>query len=60
LVKPWVKRSYQPIRAQNVPAALFKGMLPIARGPLSKTLAGYDLVLVVGAEVWRYCDGLNF
>lgn len=34
--------------------ALFKGMLPIARGPLSEKLKGYDLVLVVGAEVWRY------
>jgi benzoylformate decarboxylase len=33
---------------------LFKGMLPIARGPLSNKLSGYDLVLVVGAEVWRY------
>ena len=33
---------------------LYKGPLPIARGPLSNKLAGYDLVLVVGAEVWRY------
>ena len=33
---------------------LFKGMLPIARGPLSNQLEGFDLVLVVGAEVWRY------
>ena len=33
---------------------LFRGMLPIARGPLSKELEGFDLVLVVGAEVWRY------
>jgi len=33
---------------------LYKGQLPIARGPLSKKLTGYDLVLVVGAEVWRY------
>jgi benzoylformate decarboxylase len=33
---------------------LFKGMLPIARGPLSNKLDGFDLVLVVGAEVWRY------
>ena len=33
---------------------LFKGSLPIARGPLSNTLTGYDLVLVIGAEVWRY------
>jgi benzoylformate decarboxylase len=28
--------------------------LAIARGPLSKQLEGYDLALVVGAEVWRY------
>jgi benzoylformate decarboxylase len=34
--------------------ALYKGSLPIARGPLSDKLTGYDLVLVVGAEVWRY------
>jgi benzoylformate decarboxylase len=33
---------------------LYKGPLPIARGPLSNRLAGFDLVLVVGAEVWRY------
>jgi benzoylformate decarboxylase len=33
---------------------LFQGSLPIARGALSTALAGYDLALVVGAEVWRY------
>jgi benzoylformate decarboxylase len=33
---------------------LYNGPLPIARGPLSDRLAGFDLVLVVGAEVWRY------
>ena len=33
---------------------LFQGALPIARGPLSTALMGFDLVLVVGAEVWRY------
>ena len=33
---------------------LYKGPLPIARGPLSSKLAEFDLVLVVGAEVWRY------
>lgn len=33
---------------------LFQGMLPIARGPLSSALDGFDVVLVVGAEVWRY------
>ena len=32
---------------------LFKGPLPPARGPLSTKLEGFDLVLVVGAEVWR-------
>ena len=34
--------------------ALFKGVLSSARGPLSNKLDGFDLVLVVGAEVWRY------
>jgi benzoylformate decarboxylase len=34
--------------------ALYKGPMAIARGPLSNQLTGYDLVLVVGAEVWRY------
>ena len=33
---------------------LFQGSLPIARGPLSTALTGFDLVLVVGAEIWRY------
>ncbi|KAI4127755.1 MAG: hypothetical protein LQ338_003066 [Usnochroma carphineum] len=33
---------------------LFEGSLPIARGPLSTALTGFDLVLVVGAEIWRY------
>lgn len=33
---------------------LYRGMLPIARGPLSDALEGFDLVLVVGAEIWRY------
>ena len=33
---------------------LFRGSLPIARGALSTALEGYDLALVVGAEVWRY------
>lgn len=32
---------------------LYRGPLPPARGPLSKKLEGFDLVLVVGAEVWR-------
>lgn len=33
---------------------LFKGALPMARGPLSDMITGFDIVLVVGAEVWRY------
>ncbi len=32
----------------------FAGTLPFAIGPLSDKLAGYDLVLVVGAPVFRY------
>ena len=34
---------------------LFAGSLPIARGPLSTAITGRDLVLVIGAEIWRYC-----
>lgn len=33
---------------------LFRGPLPGARGPLSEFLAPFDLVLVVGAEIFRY------
>ena len=33
---------------------LFQGMLPIAQLPLSTALEGFDFILVVGAEVWRY------
>lgn len=33
---------------------LYRGSLPIAQGPLGMALKEYDLVLVVGAEVWRY------
>ena len=33
---------------------LFQGQLPAARGPISDIITGYDIVLVVGAEVWRY------
>lgn len=32
----------------------FRGMLPIAIGPLSKRLAGHDLIVVIGAPVFRY------
>lgn len=33
---------------------LYKGILPPAIGPLSQKLTGHDLVLVVGAPVFRY------
>jgi benzoylformate decarboxylase len=32
----------------------FRGMLPIAIGPLSKRLHGHDLIIVIGASVFRY------
>ena len=32
----------------------FRGMAPIAIGPLSKKLRGHDLIIVVGAQVFRY------
>jgi benzoylformate decarboxylase len=32
----------------------FRGMVPIAIGPLSKKLQGHDLIIVVGAQVFRY------
>ena len=32
----------------------FKGILPPAIGPLAETLAGHDLILVVGASVFSY------
>jgi benzoylformate decarboxylase len=34
--------------------AQFRGALPIAIGPLGERLEGYDLVIVIGAEVFRY------
>jgi benzoylformate decarboxylase len=34
--------------------ALFQGELPSAMGPLSRMLDGFDLVIVVGAPVFRY------
>ncbi len=34
--------------------ALYKGVLPPALGPLGKMLQGFDLVLVLGAPVFRY------
>ncbi len=33
---------------------LFRGVLPPAIGPISETLKGYDLVLVVGSSVFPY------
>jgi len=33
---------------------LFQGPLPFAQKPISDTLSGYDVVLVVGAPVFRY------
>jgi benzoylformate decarboxylase len=32
----------------------FRGMLPIAIGPLSKRLKGHDLIVVIGAPIFRY------
>jgi benzoylformate decarboxylase len=32
----------------------FRGMLPMAIGPLSERLRGHDLIVVVGAQVFRY------
>jgi benzoylformate decarboxylase len=33
---------------------LFQGMLPIAMGPLSDRLRGFDLAVVIGAPIFRY------
>jgi benzoylformate decarboxylase len=32
----------------------FRGMVPIAIGPLGKKLKGHDLIIVIGAQVFRY------
>jgi benzoylformate decarboxylase len=32
----------------------FRGMVPIAIGPLSKKLKGHELIIVIGAQVFRY------
>src|ERR1700730_4435557 len=32
----------------------FRGMVPIAIGPLSKKLKDHDLIIVIGAQVFRY------
>ena len=32
----------------------FRGALPIAIGPLSKKLRGHDLIMVIGAPIFRY------
>src|ERR1700676_1746369 len=34
--------------------AQFRGMAPLAIGPLSQKLRGHDLIIVVGAEVFRH------
>ena len=36
----------------------FQGVLPPAVGPLSETLAGHDLILVVGSQVFAYYPNL--
>lgn len=33
---------------------LYHGPLPMAKGPLGNALEDFDVVLVVGAEIWRY------
>ena len=38
--------------------AHFRGVLPPAVGPLSETLAGHDLILVVGSQVFAYYPNL--
>jgi benzoylformate decarboxylase len=37
---------------------LFRGVLPPAVGPLSEALAGHDLILVVGSQVFAYYPNL--
>jgi benzoylformate decarboxylase len=37
---------------QNHPQ--FQGMLPDAKGPLGQRLSGFDLVIVIGAQIFRY------
>src|SRR5580698_1759407 len=46
---PMAERASFP---QNHPQ--FRGGLPIAIGPLSKRLRGHDLIIVIGAPVFRY------
>jgi benzoylformate decarboxylase len=46
---PYVERTPFP---ESHP--LFRGILPAAIGPVSDLLAGHDLVIVVGAQVFRY------
>ena len=38
--------------------AHFRGVLPPAVGPLSETLAGHDLIVVVGSQVFAYYPNL--
>lgn len=37
---------------QNHPQ--FQGMLPMAKGPLGRQIRGFDLAIVVGAQIFRY------
>jgi benzoylformate decarboxylase len=46
---PMAERASFP---QNHPQ--FRGGLPIAIGPLSKRLRGHDLIIVIGAPIFRY------
>jgi benzoylformate decarboxylase len=46
---PYVERTPFP---ESHP--LFRGVLPAAIGPVSELLAGHDLVIVIGAQVFRY------
>jgi benzoylformate decarboxylase len=46
---PMAERASFP---QNHPQ--FRGGLPIAIGPLSKQLRGHDLIIVIGAPIFRY------
>ena len=48
----WAPLAERASFPQNHPQ--FRGGLPIAIGPLSKKLRGHDLIIVIGAPVFRY------
>ena len=48
----WAPLAERASFPQNHPQ--FRGALPIAIGPLSKKLRGHDLIIVIGAPVFRY------